>query len=178
MTPEMSPDPSTPNKRHSKQAKAHRTSLKTHEASASSPQQHENDPIDHQAVFAKTHDGEPVRRTTFDPLNPHEPYVNAHGVVIGDNHYDSEHSPLNRWSDAVDPLIMADPDWVHPTRDIGWKTPENQVLLHEGDIPGSGPFSHPMEDVSTDAEADDLTPAEDHELDTLISRASAKKQKS
>lgn len=127
--------------------------------------------------LAKTHDGDPVFRTDYDPHHPHEPFVNAHGVVIGDGHYDSEHSPLNHWSDAIDPLIMAGETWVHPTHDVGWKSSENQALLAEGAIPGEGPFSHPMEDVESDVDAHALTPAEHHALNQLISRASAKNQK-
>ncbi|MFT9849196.1 DUF3905 domain-containing protein [Aneurinibacillus sp. REN35] len=77
-----------------------------------------------------------------------KPFVNEYGVVIGDSFYDSPASPLNRWSKDVDPAIMAGDQWVHPTNDIGWNTPENQELLEEGYIPQSGRFMHPSKDVS------------------------------
>lgn len=150
---------------------SHEQSLKHPTSSAKKEQTEALQPV------ATTHDGDPVWHTAYDPRHPHEPYMNTHGVVIGDHHYDSDHSPLNHWSDAIDPLIMAGEAWVHPTNDIGWRTPENQALLAEGDIPGEGPFTHPMEDVSADVDAHALTPAEHHALNQLISRASAKKQK-
>jgi hypothetical protein len=77
-----------------------------------------------------------------------EPFTNEHGVVIGDSLYDSENSPLNNWSDDVDPAIMAGDQWVHPTNDIGWNTSENKELI-EGNIPPQGvPFMHSTKDVS------------------------------
>lgn len=77
-----------------------------------------------------------------------KPFTNQYGVVIGDSFYDSANSPLNNWSKDVDPVIMAGDQWVHPTNDIGWNTPENQALLEEGYIPQSGQFMHPTKDVS------------------------------
>lgn len=59
------------------------------------------------------------------------PFVNEHGVVIGDSRYNSENSPLNNWSIDVDPAIMAGDQWVHPTNDIGWTSRENQEILEE-----------------------------------------------
>jgi hypothetical protein len=77
-----------------------------------------------------------------------EPFTNEHGVVIGDSFYDSENSPLNNWSDDVDPAIMAGDQWVHPTNDIGWNTSENKELI-ESNIPPQGfPFMHSTKDVS------------------------------
>ncbi|WP_416825549.1 DUF3905 domain-containing protein [Ectobacillus polymachus] len=59
------------------------------------------------------------------------PFVNEHGVVIGDSFYNSENSPLQNWSTDVDPAIMAGDQWVHPTNDIGWTSRENQEILEE-----------------------------------------------
>ncbi|WP_102347174.1 DUF3905 domain-containing protein [Bacillus sp. Marseille-P3661] len=75
------------------------------------------------------------------------PFVNEHGVVIGDSFYDSPNSPLNNWSDEIDPAIMAGDEWVHPTNDIGWNTTENRELV-EGMSPKGVPFMHPTLDVS------------------------------
>ncbi len=58
-----------------------------------------------------------------------QPFVNQYDVVIGDSKYNSENSPLNNWSDEVDPAIMAGDEWIHPTNDIGWIAEENQELL-------------------------------------------------
>jgi len=77
-----------------------------------------------------------------------EPFVNEHGVVIGDSLYDSPHSPLNNWSDEVDPEIMAGDQWVHPTNDIGWNTTENRELLESKKQPKGVPFMHPSKDTS------------------------------
>ncbi|MDX8360472.1 DUF3905 domain-containing protein [Cytobacillus sp. IB215316] len=77
-----------------------------------------------------------------------EPFVNKNGVVIGDSLYNSPNSPLNQWSDDIDPAIMAGDDWVHPTNDIGWNTPENRELIEEKKKPNGAPFMHPTEDVS------------------------------
>ena len=77
-----------------------------------------------------------------------KPFINDYGVVIGDNKYNSPHSPLNNWSKDTDPIIMAGDQWVHPTNDIGWETEENQMLLKYGYIPRDGRFMHPTLDVS------------------------------
>ncbi|MBD8067439.1 DUF3905 domain-containing protein [Bacillus sp. PS06] len=77
-----------------------------------------------------------------------QPFVNEHGVVIGDSHYNSPNSPLNQWSDDVDPSIMAGDEWVHPTNDIGWNTSENRELLEQNQAPQGVPFMHPTKDVS------------------------------
>lgn len=58
-----------------------------------------------------------------------QPFVNQYDVVIGDSKYNSENSPLNNWSDKIDPAIMAGDEWIHPTNDIGWISEENQELL-------------------------------------------------
>lgn len=78
-----------------------------------------------------------------------EPFTNEFGVVIGDSHYDSKHSPLNNWSKETDPEIMAGEEWVHPTNDIGWNSEENRELI-EKKIRSKGPFMHPPVDVSFD----------------------------
>lgn len=75
-------------------------------------------------------------------------FENSHEVTIGDSFYASENSPLENWSDKVDPSIMAGDEWVHPTNDIGWNTPENKKLLEEKKHPQASPFMHPTHDAS------------------------------
>lgn len=75
-----------------------------------------------------------------------KPFVNEFGVIIGDSFYDSEHSPLNQWSEEIDPAVMAGDQWVHPTNDIGWNRRENLDLL-EDNPPSDAPFMHPTKDV-------------------------------
>jgi Protein of unknown function (DUF3905) len=58
-----------------------------------------------------------------------KPFINEYGVIIGDSFYNSKQSPLNHWSDDIDPAIMAGDQWVHPTNDIGWNTSENRDLI-------------------------------------------------
>lgn len=77
-----------------------------------------------------------------------EPFVNEYGVIIGDSFYDSDTSPLNQWSDEIDPAIMSGEQWVHPTNDIGWNTPENRELIESKRKPFGVPFTHPDKDVS------------------------------
>lgn len=77
-----------------------------------------------------------------------EPFVNEHGVIIGDSFYDSPNSPLNNWSVDTDPEVMAGDEWVHPTNDIGWNTGENRELIEEKIRPQGVPFMHPSKDVS------------------------------
>lgn len=79
------------------------------------------------------------------------PFVNRFGVVIGDHLYHSPNSPLNHWSNEIDPAIMAGDEWVHPTNDIGWKTEANRQLREYGLAP-QGLFTHPTHDVSYKAE--------------------------
>lgn len=75
------------------------------------------------------------------------PFVNSHGVVIGDSIYNSANSPLENWTKDTDPAIMAGEEWVHPTNDIGWNTSENRELLEQKRTP-QVPFMHPTKDVS------------------------------
>lgn len=81
-------------------------------------------------------------------LKLQEPFVNDYGVLIGDSFYDSPQSPLNQWSDEVDPEIMSGSQWVHPTNDIGWNTSENRDLVEREKRPKGAPFMHPSKDVS------------------------------
>lgn len=76
------------------------------------------------------------------------PFVNKHGVTIGDSLYASENSPLENWSKDTDPEIMTGDEWVHPTNDIGWNTTENRELLESKKKPQASPFMHPTKDVS------------------------------
>ncbi|WP_372442207.1 DUF3905 domain-containing protein [Metabacillus bambusae] len=77
-----------------------------------------------------------------------EPFINKYGVMIGDCFYDSDASPLNQWSDEIDPAIMSGEQWVHPTNDIGWNTPENRELIESKRKPFGVPFTHPDKDMS------------------------------
>lgn len=86
---------------------------------------------------------------------PREPFVNEHGVVIGDHDYESEKSPLQRWSTETDPSVMAGEQWVHPYKDIGFLTSENRALFERG-VSSSRPFAHP-----THSSASDIDPDED-----------------
>ena len=76
------------------------------------------------------------------------PFVNSFGVKIGDSHYASANSPLENWSDELDPSLMAGDEWVHPTNDIGWNTDENRELIESKRKPQAYPFMHPTLDVS------------------------------
>ncbi|MFD3447497.1 DUF3905 domain-containing protein [Microbacteriaceae bacterium 4G12] len=73
-----------------------------------------------------------------------EPFRNEYGVIIGDSQYNSANSPLNNWSDDVDPAIMAGEEWIHPTNDIGWTSPENQELLKQKKNETQDMFMHPQ----------------------------------
>lgn len=77
-----------------------------------------------------------------------QPFINKHGVTIGDSHYASPNSPLENWTKETDPSIMAGDEWVHPTNDIGWNTTENRELLENKRKPQGYPFMHPSKDVS------------------------------
>lgn len=79
---------------------------------------------------------------------PREPFVNEHGVVIGDHDYDSPDSPLNHWSKDTDPSVMAGDEWVHPYKDIGFRTKENRDYFERGIPPQGGAFMHPDKDVA------------------------------
>lgn len=83
------------------------------------------------------------RRDFRDNPGPRNPFVNGYGVVIGDHDYDSPHSPLAQWSRDTDPAVMAGETWVHPYRDIGFRTPENRNLFENGVLPPHDRFLHP-----------------------------------
>jgi hypothetical protein len=76
------------------------------------------------------------------------PFVNKHGVIIGDSIYGSDSSPLENWSSDTDPAIMSGDEWVHPTNDIGWNSEENRELIEGKRKPQGVPFMHPSKDVS------------------------------
>lgn len=76
------------------------------------------------------------------------PFENSFGVTIGDSNYSSDESPLENWSDEVDPAVMSGDEWVHPTNDIGWNTSENRELIESKRKPQAYPFMHPTIDVS------------------------------
>ncbi|MWC30316.1 DUF3905 domain-containing protein [Paenibacillus sp. MMS18-CY102] len=75
------------------------------------------------------------------------PFVNSHGIVIGDHMYASDDSPLEQWSTDTDPSIMAGDEWVHPYKDIGFLTADNRAIFEEGEQPLPGIFMHPDKDV-------------------------------
>ncbi|UUZ82957.1 DUF3905 domain-containing protein [Paenibacillus sp. P26] len=79
---------------------------------------------------------------------PREPFVNEHGVLIGDHIYESENSPLNQWSKDTDPFVMSGDEWVHPYKDVGFQTSENRDLFEKGIPPKGHPFMHPDKDVA------------------------------
>ena len=85
---------------------------------------------------------------------PREPFVNEHGVVIGDHDYESEQSPLEQWSAETDPSVMAGEQWVHPYKDIGFLTSENRDLFERG-ISSTRPFSHPTHSTGSAIDADE-----------------------
>jgi hypothetical protein len=78
---------------------------------------------------------------------PRGPFVNKHGVVIGDHDYESPNSPLENWSKDTDPAVMSGDEWVHPFKDIGFRTEENRRLFEEGIPPQAGIFMHPDKDA-------------------------------
>ena len=109
------------------------------------------------------HSNEEPENLSLDETMPHQinspcfkgtgikmqpPFVNSFGVVIGDSHYSSPNSPLENWSDCIDPAIMSGDEWVHPTNDIGWNTLENRELIESKRKPQANPFMHPSQDVS------------------------------
>ena len=118
---------------------------------------HTNKPLQKGAITLK--EKEPIQSPILDETLPHQmnfpsfkgtgkqmqqPFVNQYDVVIGDSKYNSENSPLNNWSDEVDPAIMSGKEWMHPTNDIGWISEENQELLkNEVDNKNDG-FMHPQ----------------------------------
>ncbi|WP_316568305.1 DUF3905 domain-containing protein [Neobacillus sp. YIM B06451] len=114
-----------------------------------------------------TKDADGLKRPEIDGTLPHQinapdfkgtgrnmepPFVNRHGVIIGDSSYTSPNSPLENWSEETDPEIMAGNEWVHPTNDIGWNTAENRELLEIRRKPKAAPFMHP--NIDTGKETD------------------------
>jgi len=108
---------------------------------------------------------------------PREPFVNEHGVVIGDHDYASASSPLERWSEDTDPAVMAGEDWVHPYKDIGFRTRENRDLFERGIEPQAGAFTHPEHQSSAadepqrsprEADASDWTGEPDSEAEYVL----------
>lgn len=79
---------------------------------------------------------------------PRGPFVNEHGVVIGDHDYASPQSPLEQWSEDTDPSVMSGGEWVHPYKDIGFRTTENRAWFERGIPPKSGVFMHPEQQAS------------------------------
>jgi hypothetical protein len=79
---------------------------------------------------------------------PHEPFRNEYGVVIGDHDYASKESPLEQWSRETDPAVMSGDQWVHPYKDIGFRTEENREYFEEGNPPQAGVFMHPTQQTS------------------------------
>ena len=102
---------------------------------------------------------EPIDSPILDETIPHQmnfpsfkgtgitmqpPFTNEYGVIIGDSQYNSKNSPLNDWSDDIDPAIMAGDQWIHPTNDIGWISEENQELLQKNNNDSEDTFMHPQ----------------------------------
>ena len=85
---------------------------------------------------------------------PKEAFVNEHGVVIGDHEYASADSPLEQWSEDTDPAVMAGEDWVHPYKDIGFRSRENRDLFERGARPQAGLFMHAEHQTSSADEAE------------------------
>jgi hypothetical protein len=85
---------------------------------------------------------------------PEKPFINEHGVLIGDHVYESPNSPLEKWTENTDPAIMSGDQWVHPYKDIGFHTEENRDYFEKGILPdelSSGArFMHPDKDVAYD----------------------------
>jgi hypothetical protein len=94
---------------------------------------------------------------------PQQPFVNEHGVVIGDHEYESPDSPLQNWNKETDPEVMAGDEWVHPYKDIGFHTAENRDYFEKGISPQSGIFMHPDKDVAYEYKNGQLDPNEEKE---------------
>jgi hypothetical protein len=95
---------------------------------------------------------------------PRQPFVNQHGVLIGDHDYESPHSPLMQWDKNTDPSIMAGDEWVHPYKDIGFHTAENRDYFEKAIPPQSGIFMHPDKDVAYEYKLGQRDP--DEEIET------------
>ena len=74
--------------------------------------------------------------------------MNSHGVVIGDHDYESPQSPLENWSTETDPAVMAGDEWVHPYKDVGFRTAENRDIFEKDQPPQGGIFMHPTIDAA------------------------------
>jgi hypothetical protein len=85
---------------------------------------------------------------------PEKPFINEHGVLIGDHMYESPNSPLQQWTEETDPAIMSGDQWVHPFKDIGFHSEENREYFEEGKLPdhaaAGARFMHPDKDVAYD----------------------------
>ncbi|SDD80248.1 Protein of unknown function [Paenibacillus sp. UNCCL117] len=81
---------------------------------------------------------------------PREPFVNRHGVLIGDHEYESPQSPLEHWSKQTDPSVMSGDEWVHPYKDVGFLTEENRELFEQGIAPQGAPFQHADKNTAYD----------------------------
>lgn len=86
---------------------------------------------------------------------PRNAFVNDYGVIIGDHEYESPESPLQHWDEDTDPEIMAGDQWVHPYKDIGFRTEQNRKYFEQGEEPQGGIFMHPVKDVAYDANMDE-----------------------
>ncbi|CAH2464879.1 MULTISPECIES: DUF3905 domain-containing protein [Bacillus] len=118
---------------------------------------HTNKPLQKGAITLK--EKETIQSPILDETLPHQmnfpsfkgtgkqmqqPFINQYDVVIGDSKYDSTNSPLNNWSDEIDPAVMAGEEWIHPTNDIGWISEENQELLKNEVNNKNDAFMHPQ----------------------------------
>ncbi len=79
---------------------------------------------------------------------PRRAFINKYGVVIGDHLYESPESPLQQWDEEVEPSIMSGDQWVHPFKDIGFRTDENRDYFEQGIPPRKGQFMHPTQDAA------------------------------
>ncbi len=77
---------------------------------------------------------------------PRQPFINSHGVLIGDHEYASANSPLEQWSTETDPAIMSGDEWVHPFKDIGFHSAGNRAIFEDGEEAGPGFLNHPVQD--------------------------------
>lgn len=60
---------------------------------------------------------------------------------------ENKDTPLDHWSKATDPAIMAGDEWVDHENDFGNKSVENEELT-KGILTQSAIFMHPIHDVS------------------------------
>lgn len=71
---------------------------------------------------------------------------------------DKRETPLEQWSENVDPVLMSGQHWEREGHrpeelDIGWESRENEDLLQDR-FPQGGRFMHPVHDVSYDISTD------------------------